>query len=85
MAASGVCLGVPQENSGKVPHCLDLVPTFCVGYFLKSTVPTFSSFSDFRSEKNTERKKHVNRIFAGLSRDFGGDFVYVFFSLPQKE
>ena len=27
-------------------HCLDLVPTFRAGCFLKSTVPTFSSFSD---------------------------------------
>ena len=28
------------------PHCRDLVPTFRAGYFLKSTVPAFSSFSD---------------------------------------
>ena len=27
-------------------HCLDLVPTFRAGCFLKSTVPAFSSFSD---------------------------------------
>ena len=30
------------------PHCRDLVPTFRAGCFLKSTVPAFSSFSDFR-------------------------------------
>ena len=29
-------------------HCLDLVPTFRAGCFLKSTVPAFSSFSDQR-------------------------------------
>ena len=28
------------------PHCRDLVPTFRAGFFLKSTVPAFSSFSD---------------------------------------
>ena len=28
------------------PHCRDLVPTFCAGCFLKSTVPAFSSFSE---------------------------------------
>ena len=28
-------------------HCQDLVPTFRAGRFLKSTVPAFSSFSDF--------------------------------------
>ena len=30
------------------PYCQDLVPTFRAGCFLKSTVPAFSSFSDFR-------------------------------------
>ena len=30
-------------------HCLDLVPTFRAGCFLKSTVPAFSSFSEIRS------------------------------------
>ena len=30
------------------PHCLDLVPTFRAGCFLKSTVPAFSSFSETR-------------------------------------
>ena len=29
-------------------HCRDLVPTFRAGCFLKSTVPAFSSFSEFR-------------------------------------
>ena len=28
-------------------HCRDLVPTFRAGCFLKSTVPAFSSFSEF--------------------------------------
>ena len=32
---------------------------------------------------NLGAKKHINRIFLGLSRDFWGDFVYVFFSPPQ--
>ena len=26
------------------------------------------------------KNKHINKVFMGLSRDFGGDFVYVFFS-----
>ena len=30
------------------------------------------------------KKKHVSKNFTGLSRDFGGNFVYVFF-LPHKE
>ena len=30
------------------PHCRDLVPTFRAGCFLKSTVPAFSSFSEFQ-------------------------------------
>ena len=30
-------------------HCRDLVPTFRAKCFLKSTVPAFSSFSEFRS------------------------------------
>ena len=37
------------------------------------------------SEKKTQKeKKHVNTIFTGLSRDFGANFVYVFF-LPHRE
>ena len=33
------------------PHCRDLVPTFRAGCFLKSTVPAFSSFSEFQPRK----------------------------------
>ena len=37
-------------------------------------------------EKSSEsrERKHLNKIFTGLSRDFWGNFVYVFF-LPHKE
>ena len=34
--------------------------------------------NQFREQK-TQRKKHINRKFTGLSRDFCGDFVYVLF------
>ena len=30
--------------------------------------------------KKTHKEKRVNKIFTGLSRDFGGYFLYVFFS-----
>ena len=30
--------------------------------------------------RKTNEEKHVNKVFAGLSREFWGDFVYVFFS-----
>ena len=32
------------------------------------------------AKKTHIKKKHVNKFFTGFSRDFGGDFVYVFFS-----
>ena len=40
----------------------------------------------YRNPSNGERTKtkKLNKAFTGLSRDFGGDFVYVFF-LPHKE
>ena len=46
---------------------------------------TPSTAGTFRKKfrKDSERKKHVNKISMGLSRDFGGDFVYVFF-LPLR-
>ena len=37
-----------------------------------------------RERKEHRKKKRVNKIFTGLSRDFGGNFVYVLF-LPHKE
>ena len=44
-------LGFQAPGKANLPrtlgqHCLDLVPTFRAGCFLKSTVPAFSSFSD---------------------------------------
>ena len=33
-----------------------------------------------RKRKNNKEQKHINKIFTGLSRDFGENFVYVFFS-----
>ena len=44
------------------PHCRDLVPTFRAGWFLKSTVPAFSSFSDWYRLKVHEnmRESHWN-------------------------
>ena len=38
------------------PHCQDLVPTFRAGCFLKSTVPAFSSFSEFWSLQLRSRR-----------------------------
>ena len=54
--------------------------------FLRSGVKLSSPWSRplIGSEKTHKEKVHVNKIFTGLSRDFGGDFVYVFV-LPQKE
>ena len=37
------------------PHCRDLVPTFRVGCFLKSTVPAFSSFSELNQGVSKQR------------------------------
>ena len=34
--------------------------------------------------QKTHKEKTRKQFFTGLSRDFGGDFVYVFF-LPHKE
>ena len=35
--------------------------------------------------KDKWRKKHINTIFTGMCRDFGGDFVYVFFSPKRND
>ena len=37
------------------------------------------------SEKNTQRKKHINTIFTGLSGDFGGTLFMCFFSPTRNE
>ena len=51
---------------------------------LDNTLGPLTAYLRERKKKHIKRKKHVNKIFTGLSRDFGGDFVYVFF-LPRKE
>ena len=43
-----------------------------------------SESPDFGSEKNTERKKHVNIIFTGLSRDLGGGTLFMCFFSPIR-
>ena len=50
------------------PHCRDLVPTFRAGCFLKSTVPAFSSFSDF-NQRNQQQNAKLVRIWAHQSRE----------------
>ena len=47
------------------PHCRDLVPTFRAWCFLKSTVPTFSSFSDYNTPtpRCTRRAKSCHLAF----------------------
>ena len=42
-------------------------------------------FPEFGGQKqHKQREKHVNKLFTGLSRNFWGDIVHVFF-LPHKE
>ena len=56
------------------------------GVYSLLEIPTDSH--DFPSHlwgaKKHIKKKRENKFFTGLSRDFGGDFVYVFF-LPHNE
>ena len=52
------------------PHCRDLVPTFRAGCFLKSTVPAFSSFSDFQPRHASLWR--CERVFHFMGREVKG-------------
>ena len=51
--------------------------------FFRFTLISVSTVK-IKKKKKKHTHTHVNKIFTGVSRDFGGDFVYVFF-LPHKE
>ena len=51
---------------------------FCPGVGFSKSI-----FAFYLAQKTQKEKKYVNKTFTGLSRDFGRDFVYVFF-LPPK-
>ena len=57
------------------PHCLDLVPTFRAGCFLKSTVAAFSSFSEERLKGFKLKHTHTHNRHRKVKRESPGPLL----------
>ena len=70
-----------NDSVGADAETLTLVATALEKLVSKQKTKNSGVYPEMASNKKTHKeKKHLNKIFTGLSRDFGGDFVYVFFS-----
>ena len=64
-------------------HCLDLVPTFRAGCFLKSTVPAFSSFSDQMRDRKNHDSQRRDKNLRFLSARKSGNFLLILGRFPD--